>query len=35
MADTQEDKKARPFRFLRWNWLLGNLIRPRETISKI
>jgi hypothetical protein len=35
MADTQEDKKARPFRFLRWNWLLGILIRPRETISKI
>jgi len=35
MAETEQENKARPFHFLRWNWLLEILIHPRKTISKI
>ena len=35
MAETEQENKARPFQFLRWNWLLEILIHPRKTISKI
>ena len=35
MSETEQENKARPFHFLRWNWLLEILIHPRKTISKI
>jgi hypothetical protein len=35
MAEVEQNKKARPFHAFRWNWLVGIILHPQKTISKV